>query len=398
MLQILKNFYFRLRDNFFTAQYRVKQRRKLEAIKKASRNFEKKSKKQKTTKKIGFYIYAKNHLAHLQPIFSHLSKDQFEIIVSGDHAIPEYLLQVEYRVRTDLEILSSGEKFKILVSLYMIAPQWIRRSFSDTQDNHFIASCFFKKLADQNIRMVYSLGALPWNTSMVMAYYDQILVYGKYEEALYTRAFDGKIKVSRVGYPKFDDYFNQPSHNLSCTKLLDPAKKTIVWLPTKGPLSSIPKYWEIISELCDKFNIVLKPHPQEDSTLLEELRESRIIVVQDSDSASYYKIADFVFCDYGGSAFGALYTNKAFLFLSPDNPEQDIKNYCPESPEVDLRKHFSTLEEPDALYLRELLTNTKHWESDAKKRKEKFQEFFEPNFGEAGKCASQVLINYLIGN
>ena len=144
MLQILKNFYFRLRDNFFTAQYRVKQRRKLEAIKKASRNFEKKSKKQKTTKKIGFYIYAKNHLAHLQPIFSHLSKDQFEIIVSGDHAIPEYLLQVEYRVRTDLEILSSGEKFKILVSLYMIAPQWIRRSFSDTQDNHFIASCFLK--------------------------------------------------------------------------------------------------------------------------------------------------------------------------------------------------------------------------------------------------------------
>ena len=174
--------------------------------------------------------------------------------------------------------------------------------------------------------------------------------------------------------------------------------QTIVWLPTKGALSSIPKYWKTISELCDNYNIILKPHPQEDSSILEKLQGSGIIVVQDSDSASYYKVADFVLCDYGGSAFGALYTDRQFIFLSPDNPEQDKKNYCIESPEVELRKYFSTIEEPDAVYLRELLANTKHWEQDKAIRKEKFLDFFVPNCGKSGKCAAQVLSHNLLEN
>ena len=62
MLQILKNFYFRLRDNFFTAQYRVKQRRKLEAIKKASRNFEKNPKSKRPQKKLVFTFTRKTIL------------------------------------------------------------------------------------------------------------------------------------------------------------------------------------------------------------------------------------------------------------------------------------------------------------------------------------------------
>ena len=62
-------------------------------------------------------------------------------------------------------------------------------------------------------------------------------------------AFDGTIKVSKVGYPKFDDYFNHPSRDLSHS-LLNPAMPTIVWLPTKAPLSSI-RYWKAIS--IDKY-------------------------------------------------------------------------------------------------------------------------------------------------
>ena len=192
-----------------------------------------------------------------------------------------------------------------------------------------------------------------------------------------------------------DDYFNLAPNELSCIKLLDKKKQTVVWLPTKTPLSSIPKYWRTISEICDDYNVVLKPHPQEDCSLLEELKESGIIVVNDSDSASYYKIADFVLCDYGGSAFGALYTDKPFIFLSPDNPAQDKKNYCSESPEVELRKYFSTIEKPNVTYLKEILSDTKHWVLDTEKRKVKFLEYFEPNRGKSGKCASQTLKNSL---
>ena len=68
-------------------------------------------------------------------------------------------------------------------------------------------------------------------------------------------------------------------------------------------------------------------------------------------------------------AFGALYTNTPFLFLSPDNPEQDTKNFCQESPEVGLREDFTTIQDPDFEYIKELLTNNTLWELDAKKRK-----------------------------
>ena len=108
MCRTLKNFYFRLRDFFFTAKYHANERKKLGAIKKAKKYLLDNTQEQKTINKIGFYLYGKNHLAHLQPIFRHLPKDDFEIVVSGDHPIPEYLLNVDYKVKTDLKVLSTG--------------------------------------------------------------------------------------------------------------------------------------------------------------------------------------------------------------------------------------------------------------------------------------------------
>ena len=52
----------------------------------------------------------------------------------------------------------------------------------------------FSKIGKPEHQNGLLFGALPWNTSKVMAYYDQILVYGQYEEGLYKSAFDGKIK------------------------------------------------------------------------------------------------------------------------------------------------------------------------------------------------------------
>ena len=395
MYQTLKNRYFHLRDIYFTFEFHLKERKRRCAVQKVSQRIVGKNREQKSLNKIGFYIYSKNHLAHLEPIFRHLPKNHFEIVVSGSLPIPDYLCDKDYKVTTDLKILSAGKKFKTLVSLYMTAPPWALNIFSKGQDNQTASNSFFKALADENLRMVYSLGALPWNTSEVMAHYDSMFVYGNYEEQLYSKAFDNKISVFKVGYPKFDDYFNLPDRELSCKNLIKQELKTILWLPTKGQLSSLPKYWRAIARLCKDYNVILKPHPQEDHSLLEDIEATGIILVRDSDSASYYKIADFVFCDYGGSAFGALYTNTPFLFLSPDNPEQDTKNFCQESPEVGLREDFTTIQEPDHEYIKELLTNNSLWKLDAKKRKAKSKKFFEPNFGKAGEFAAMLLKNRL---
>ena len=93
-------------------------------------------------------------------LFLDISERDFEIVVSGDHPIPEYLLNVDYKVKTDLKVLSTGEKYKVLVSLYMISPQWVHKVYKQSE-GHETTAYFFKKLACQNTRMVYSLGAYP---------------------------------------------------------------------------------------------------------------------------------------------------------------------------------------------------------------------------------------------
>ena len=133
MCRTLKNFYFRLRDFFFTAKYHANERKKLGAIKKAKKYLLDNTQEQKNYKQNWVLPLWKNHLAHLQPIFRHLPKDDFEIVVSGDHPIPEYLLNVDYKVKTDLKVLSTGEKYKVLVSLYMISPQWVQQSFTSNR-------------------------------------------------------------------------------------------------------------------------------------------------------------------------------------------------------------------------------------------------------------------------
>ena len=140
--------------------------------------------------------------------------------------------------------------------------------------------------------------------------------------------------------------------------------------------------------------MVLKPHPQEDAEVLKKVKASPIILSQFPDSAPFFKLADFVFCDYGGSAFGALYTDKPVIFLSPDKPEQD-DNYSPDSPEVELRESFPTLDKCSTSELRKKLNDDSFWITQKEMREEMRNKYFKVNYGYAGKTAARLLQDYL---
>jgi CDP-glycerol glycerophosphotransferase (TagB/SpsB family) len=239
--------------------------------------------------------------------------------------------------------------------------------------------------------MVYSLGAMTWNVSNVMKHYDTLFVYGPHEEELYRKHFGDNMKIHQVGYPKFDDFFNNNLPKLECEKKLNKNLKTILWLPTKNLLSSIPKYSEMMKRLSSKYNVILKPHPQENPQFLELINHSNIILSEHHDSAPFYKLADFVFCDYGGSAFGAIYCDKPVVFLSPDNPEKDSINYSATSPEVFLRNYFLTLTNESENEIVSCLEDKNYWLSDSNIRAKLREQFFLNNFGNSGKTAAMQL-------
>lgn len=385
----LKNFYHQARNRYNTVRFHQRQASLRKKIRKSARLH---SKESSTVNKIGFYVYIENHLAHLLPITKHLPNECAEFITPEIQGIPNYFEKTELPVRTSLDILAASKKYRCVVSLFMFPPSWFEaEEISLVSDNENLGSVYFKRLGAKNVRMVYSLGAMPLNTTEVMKSYDSLFVYGLHEEKMYREQFGDTKDVCQVGYPKFDNYFSHEQPDVDCKDRLDSRLRTILWLPCKDLLSSIPKYLDTMLELTKDFNVILKPHPLENPRVLERVKNSSIILSEYHDSAPFYKLADFVFCDYGGSAFGAMYCDKPIVFLSPDNPERGLKKYSPNSPELGLREHFVTLTNEKPEEILRILQNSSFWSKDSKIRSKLRSRFFMNNYGESGKTAANHL-------
>jgi hypothetical protein len=126
-----------------------------------------------------------------------------------------------------------------------------------------------------------------------------------------------------MGYPRYDGYFDR---NLDTSGVvrefeIDPARKTILWMTTTGEgASSIPGFARPISGLMDQYNVIARPHPiafRAEPGDIELLRSLNFKIDANAlrDMNRLYKAADFVLCDYGGSAFGAIYLGKKLILL-----------------------------------------------------------------------------------
>src|SRR5690606_9486042 len=135
---------------------------------------------------------------------------------------------------------------------------------STVRKSGFVYDCFIspyyssdiKGLGRLNVRMMYSLAKEQWTYSWWNIFYDKIFCYGKYDY--------NKLNIHNscqaIGNPKFDRWFqNTLPNNMEIKKMynlkLDPTKKTILYAPTYGELSSIDDWMEKINSLQDKYNI-----------------------------------------------------------------------------------------------------------------------------------------------
>jgi len=163
-----------------------------------------------------------------------------------------------------------------------------------------------------------------------LAGFDGILAHGWYSKhRIITNGIpEGKIAI--MGFPKYVDYFRGNVDRRECQKIfnLNPAKKTIVYIPSWHRNSSIDVFLDTISGLSGEFNILIKPHHnniEREQNRITKMQHLKDIFLQDfpCSSVPFYVVGDIVIADTRSGAFpeGVL-TNSRLIGLHVRNNTQ----------------------------------------------------------------------------
>jgi hypothetical protein len=233
--------------------------------------------------------------------------------------------------------------------------------------------------------------------------YDLFLCHGPNDEAQLRKRFRGKTAV--MGYPRYDRFF---SPDLDVSNIIkefgiNPSKMTILWMSTLGKdASSIPCFAKVIAKLASEYNIIARPHPiafREEPENIELLRSLSFNIDDDAtrDMNELFKVADVILCDYGGSAFGAIYLEKRLILL--DVPGSEDQYTVVNSSNLELREYFPSIALSDADRLQLLIKDEGFWKAQQGSMREISDKYFADNRGNSSKMAVQILsdIESIIG-
>src|SRR3989344_2549049 len=215
-----------------------------------------------------------------------------------------------------------------------------------------------------------------------------------------------------IGYPKFDDWFNDTVDSSSITQKLDARKKTILYLPTHGDLSSIEQLAEPLENNSSEYNVIVKLHYY--TSHIEPARKAlfrnkNIFLFQDDeDLLPLLKVTDVVVSDNSSAIFDAILADKPVAvtnFLSQeyiDVTHKKIKQY-PFRPvegaltysqsieqKIKKEKRIITIENPEKFReaIKDAIKDAPHFKAQRQKLRE---EVFSFNDGKCGARAAQEI-------
>jgi hypothetical protein len=151
---------------------------------------------------------------------------------------------------------------------------------------------------------------------------DLNLVYGQYS----SDRISHYSPCVMVGNPRFDRWFKQefdPEKTRQVRERLDPGKKTILYMPTWGELSSMTVFGKAVADLGEKYNVIAKVHHKTDSHELSRklsLTEEGVqkIFGASDDMLHLLREADLVLSDFSGAIFDAIHVGKPVVLLQQD--------------------------------------------------------------------------------
>lgn len=341
--------------------------------------------------RIGFLIHNPEMFNHYHSVWKHLPAGSIEIAVTGkeEHdfdAVVEGCERHGLPWRDAGELLVKNLRYTTLVSSF---PEHRLRP----RDTPYLA----KALGRYNLRFMYANGKAGWNFRPWNRVYDGILCYGPYQ-ADQLEFCRHTVKI-QMGYPRFDRFFNEPIDKVKrLSELgLDPQRKTVVWLPTWSKLSSIDLFAASLAGLQERFNVVVKPHPitiTDEPERMRALERFGCVIREHIDNVELFQLSDFLLCDYGGSAFGGIYTDRKIALLDVPNAESDPLT-GKDSSDIVLRQcmpHFSA-DQYAALERLLLDESALPWTEQRTVRSTLSFHFFAPFYGYASQVAALAITN-----
>jgi len=334
---------------------------------------------------IGFLISQQELFHHYEPIWKYL--DNFCIFIHGrkeeTDLVEEYCEKKSISYEYASEFLKKNKKIPYLVSHQYSG--WHKKKY------------LIKALAKYNVRFMYGLGKEKWQLEPWNELYDLFLVYGPYQRDLFEKKFNRPGVM--IGYPRYDSFFNNSINKQEILNSLgcESNKKTIVWLPTWGKASSIFDFASTFSNLSKIYNVIVKCHPgvmsrePEKWSFLKSFSYTRLIETI-YDNVFLFKAADFIFSDYGGVPFGAIYTDKN-LFLLDVDVGMDNQDFHENSPDLRLRDCIPHISKNEVDTIGEKINDKNLWNDQKLIRKALRDLYFMPSQGISASSAATILKN-----
>lgn len=223
--------------------------------------------------------------------------------------------------------------------------------------------------------------------------FDSIFFSGNYSKFLCFNSLrdTNRLQLFSFGSPRFE---RKILHPISFSD-----RKTILWLPSHNQETSLNYFLKQMNFLGEYYRVIAKPHYwcfKENKDLKGRIACCQNLELQENlDSHELITSADYVFCDYGGSVFTAIYYDKNILFLNAPK----LKSFCFQNPEVLLRKeiiNFDPYCTGDDI-LKALKDNT-IWEKQKKIRQSIRERFFTITKEPASQKIASKLIEFLNEN
>jgi CDP-glycerol glycerophosphotransferase (TagB/SpsB family) len=383
--------------------------------------------------KIAFYINEEYIINHYHNVMMELDNDSFEIILDNKFKGEKYKDLIERLTSYSWKVLFLNNvlyvrKYKVLVThlylggnttdsgtvfsrLLVVYTKIINKlikvvGLSEFKEPH--KQYFQNILGLYNIRFMYGADA---GVNSFYEYgnnynklFDIFFCHGPRDAEITKSLFDKPIFI--MGYPRYDNYFERSGNsvdknNLQRKYLVDNKKKTILLITTvNNNFSTIETYCEKMDKLTEFYNVIVRPHPLEidfqndrfNQNVLDIVTNSKFILCDDryQDMTALYLISDYIFCDYGGSIFSALYMDKRIILLNHKEVEKDL--VVSTSTSMEVREYLPSISQHEDSFLSYLGMDWTRWDQARKKARE----YFFGNINtDASKRSAQYLTNML---
>lgn len=192
--------------------------------------------------------------------------------------------------------------------------------------------------SQKKVRVMYGHAKDSYNFGPWSRYYDAALTYGPYSH----KFMSNFTKSIIVGNSRFDDWFTgklmgPKIKDFQCN--FDSSKKTLLYIPTHGNLSSLDIILPELKKITLEFNVIIRPHWLTEAVETERMENIRAIISQKEKSMFFadnffdlvelLSVADIIISDNSGAIFDAVLADKPVIlvdFLEDGFFEKNMEN------------------------------------------------------------------------